>query len=93
MASPDSTLRKLDTASMVLLLITVMLFFTALFERGLTREFLQELAVFLVSAKLVLASRKAELSSRTLDRKLDLLLARENEREPENEEERKREAG
>ena len=60
--------------SFLTLLITVILFIVALFEKGFTHDLLLEAGVFLVSLKLVLASHKAHLANQVIEAKLDQLL-------------------
>jgi hypothetical protein len=45
-----------DPASIVVILITLVLFITALFYKGFTHDLLLEAGVFLVSVKLILLS-------------------------------------
>lgn len=66
--------KRVDTASLVILAITLILFLTALYEKGLTQEILLEAGVFLVSVKLVLASVKTDLANQSIEEKLDRLL-------------------
>ena len=65
---------RIDLASFVTLLITVVLFLVALVEKGFTRNVLLEAGVFLISVKLVLASHRIALSNKIIDAKLDELL-------------------
>jgi hypothetical protein len=54
----------------VTLLITLVLFVIALFEKGFTHDLLLEAAVFLVSAKLVLLSYKASVNNHAIESQL-----------------------
>jgi hypothetical protein len=65
--------KRIDIASSLTLIITVVLFVVAIFEKGLTHDLLLEAGVFLVSAKLALASSWAKISSDLLNEKLDQL--------------------
>ena len=47
-----------DTASIIVIFITLVLFIAALFYKGLTHDILMEAGVFLVSVKLILMSYK-----------------------------------
>jgi hypothetical protein len=67
--------KRVDTASLAILALTLFLFLTALYEKGLSREILLEAGVFLVSVKLVLASVKTDLANQSIEEKLDRLLA------------------
>lgn len=53
--------RRLDAASTATILVTLVLFAASLFNRGLTHDALLEIAVFLVSVKLILSTHKTEL--------------------------------
>ena len=55
--------KHLDRSTQLTLAITLVLFVVALFEKGFTHDLLLEAAVFLVSAKLVLLSYKANVNS------------------------------
>jgi hypothetical protein len=67
--------KRVDTASLVILLITLCLFLTSLYEKGLTHDILLEAGVFLVSVKVVLAHVKNDLANQSIEEKLDRLLA------------------
>lgn len=55
--------KHLDVSTQITLVITLILFVVALFEKGFTHDLLLEAAVFLVSAKLVLLSYKASVNN------------------------------
>jgi len=57
--------------SLVVIIITLILFILALFTKGLTHDLLLESAVFLVSIKLILMSYKNSTQVKTLEKKLD----------------------
>jgi len=67
---------QLDIASFGTLLLTVILFVVALFEKGLTHELLLEAGVFLISVKLVLGAQKTHLETQEMKEKLDEILSR-----------------
>ena len=74
-------------ASLVVIIITFILFVVALFAKGFTHELLLEAAVFLVSVKLILMAYHNSISSKKLEKKLsdieekmDKLLASEKEK-------------
>ena len=52
-----------DTASLLLILLTLVLFVAALYFTGFTHDLLLEAGVFLVSVKLILMSYKNSVSS------------------------------
>jgi hypothetical protein len=63
----------LDGATWLTIFVTLLLFITALFLKGLTHDMLLEAAVFLVSVKLVIMSYKASINARDLRMRLDSL--------------------
>jgi hypothetical protein len=63
--------RFIDTASLVVIALTLTLFVVALFERGLTHDLLLEAGVFLVSVKLIFMSYKQGLASARNDERLE----------------------
>ena len=72
-----------DPLSMVVIVLTLVLFVVALFVTGFTHDLLQECGVFLVSVKLIMMSHKNGISARLAEEQLasiqNLLRAR---REP-----------
>lgn len=56
----------LDLGSYFVICVTLVLFVVALFVKGLTHDLLLEVGVFLVSAKLVIASYKQSLMAEEL---------------------------
>ena len=69
------TARRIDTASYVVVGITLLLFIVAAIEKGLTRELLLEAGVFLVSVKLILLSAKSNLASERIMERLNEIQA------------------
>ena len=67
------TARHIDTASYVVVAITLVLFIVAAIEKGLTRELLLEAGVFLVSVKLILLSAKSNLAAEQMMERLDAI--------------------
>ncbi len=59
-----------DPASMVVILITLVLFIAALFYKGLTHDLLLEAGIFLVSLKLILMSYKNGVFINDLNKEL-----------------------
>lgn len=59
-----------DTASLVTMLITLVLFIAALYFTGFTHDLLLEAGVFLVSVKLILMSYKNKVASDNLLKEL-----------------------
>jgi hypothetical protein len=64
----------LDTGSLITVVVTLVLFVTALFLKGLTHDLLLEAAVFLVSVKLVLMSYKNSITAQATQEQLDQIL-------------------
>lgn len=63
-------IRNLDTGTILVIIITVLLFVTALFVKGFTHDLLLEAGVLLVSVKLIMLAFKN--SSQYSDVKKDL---------------------
>ena len=61
----------LDPASIVVILITLVLFIAALFYKGLTHDLLLEAGVFLVSVKLILLSYRNSVFIIDLNKELE----------------------
>lgn len=60
-----------DTASIVVVSVTFILFVLALFAKGFTHDLLLEAGVFLVSVKLILLTYKNSVSNQILEQKLE----------------------
>lgn len=63
--------RQLDLWSWVVILLTLLMFITALFLKGLGHDLLLEGAVFLVSVKLIMMAYKNSVIATRLNRRLD----------------------
>lgn len=59
-----------DPLSIVVIVLTLVLFVIALFVNGFTHDLLQECGVFLVSVKLIMMSHKNGVSARLAEEKL-----------------------
>jgi hypothetical protein len=66
----NETRKHFDTGSLIIILITLVLFVVALFQKGFTHELLLEAGVFLVSVKLIIMSYKNSISSDKLHEEL-----------------------
>jgi hypothetical protein len=64
-------MRYLDTGSITIITITLILFAVALFLKGLTHDMLLEAGVFLVSTKLILITYKNGKLGESLHQKLN----------------------
>jgi len=62
--------QNLDTGSLIVIIITFILFFTALFTKGLTRDLLLEAGVLLVSVKLIIMAYRNSMFSTELKNEL-----------------------
>jgi hypothetical protein len=58
--------QHLDTGSLAVMGLTLVLFVVALFAKGLTHDLLLEAGVFLVSVKLILAAYKNSVSNQRI---------------------------
>ena len=65
------TEKYFDSWSVLVMVITLVLFITALFLKGLSHDLLLEAGVFLVSVKLILMGYKSNASSASIQKKLD----------------------
>ena len=60
-----------DFWTMMIILITLILFIATLFAKGLTHDLLLEVGIFLVSVKLILMGYKNHLNTVKINEKLD----------------------
>jgi hypothetical protein len=60
-----------DPLSLVVIVLTLLLFVIALFAKGLTHELLQECGVSLVSVKLIMMSHKNGVSASKAEERLE----------------------
>jgi len=63
--------KYIDTASILVILATLILFIAALFVKGLTHDLLLEVAIFLVSVKLIINAYKNTQATKSINNKLD----------------------
>lgn len=67
----ESSLKKhLDTGSIIIIGITLILFILALFTTGFTHDLLLEAGVFLVSVKLIMMAYKNSVHVNMIEREL-----------------------
>ena len=66
----NETRKYFDAGSLLIIVITLVLFIIALFHKGFTQELLLEAGVFLVSVKLIIMSYKNSISSEKLHEEL-----------------------
>jgi hypothetical protein len=66
----NETRNYFDAGSLLIIVITLVLFIIALFHKGFTQELLLEAGVFLVSVKLIIMSYKNSISSEKLHEEL-----------------------
>ena len=60
-----------DPLSILVIVLTLVLFVLALFVNGFTHDLLQECGVFLVSVKLIMMSHKNGVSARVAEERLE----------------------
>jgi hypothetical protein len=65
----------MDTGSMLVAVITLVLFIAALFTKGLSHDLFLETGVFLVSVKIIVMNYRNNVAVRELSEKLDRVLA------------------
>lgn len=65
----------LDTGSIVVMAITLVLFILALFTKGITHDLFLEAGVFLVSAKIIIMAYQNNVASSRIEQKLDAILS------------------
>jgi c-di-AMP phosphodiesterase-like protein len=63
-----------DKWTLMIILVTLVLFVVALFVKGFTKDLLLEIGVFLVSVKLILSSYKNTEYNKRLDARLDEMM-------------------
>jgi len=66
-------MKHFDTGSIIIIVITFILFAMALYFTGFTHDLLLEAAVFLVSVKLIGMAYKANVSSANIHRELEAI--------------------
>lgn len=69
--------KYLGPGTLVVILITLVLFTAALFVKGVTHDLLLETAVFLVSVKLIIMSYRNSKGVEAIQNKLDIILSEE----------------
>ena len=62
--------KRLDLASIIILLITLLLFTAALFVKGFTHDLLLEAGVFLVSVKVIMMAYKISVHANEIIREI-----------------------
>jgi hypothetical protein len=70
-AMPSHLRQQLDTASILIIALTLLLFLAALFTKAFTHDLLLEAGVFLVSVKLIMMAYKQSVTARDVKEKLD----------------------
>jgi hypothetical protein len=67
--------KHLDVGSLIVIIITFILFFVALFTKGLTHDILLEAGVLLVSVKVIMMSYKSGLFYKSIQKDLNYIKA------------------
>jgi c-di-AMP phosphodiesterase-like protein len=62
--------KHFDTGSLIVIIITFILFTIALFTKGFTHDLLLEIAVFLVSVKIIMMSYQNSVYTKSLQEEL-----------------------
>jgi hypothetical protein len=70
----DSAKRHLDSGSIIVAVITLILFLAALVTKGITHDLFLESAVFLVSIKIILMAYRNSVAIGNLNEKLDAIV-------------------
>lgn len=65
----------IDTGSLTVMAVTLLLFIAALFTKGLTHDLFLEAGVFLVSVKIIMMAYRNAVSTKDVSLKLDKVLA------------------
>ena len=65
--------KHFDVGSILVIFVTLVLFLTALFVKGVTHDLLLEAGVFLVSVKLILAAYKNSVVTEELRSKMEAI--------------------
>ena len=71
--------RHFDFGSIIVILVTFVLFVSAIFTKGFTHDLLLEAAVFLVSIKLIVMAYKNIDATDAIHEKLDIIINRINQ--------------
>ena len=64
----------MDSSSLVVSLVTLLLFVAALFSKGFTHDLFLEAGIFLVSVKIILMAYRNSVSVKEMKEKLDTIL-------------------
>ena len=72
---------RYGVASILVIILTFVLFVIALFAKGLTQDMLLEAGVFLVSVKLIITSSQNAIVAEAVRAKLDEILAKQEQLE------------
>ncbi len=62
--------KHIDTGSMIIIILTFLLFIVALWVKGLTRDLLLEIGVLLISIKIIMMSYKSSKNSEEVMKEL-----------------------
>lgn len=64
----------MDSGTLIVMVITFVLFVAALFFKGVTHDLFLEAGVFLVSVKIIIMAYKTKVYIKSIDTKLDTIL-------------------
>jgi hypothetical protein len=65
--------KTLDTGTLVVIIVTFVLFALAIGQKGFTHDLLLESGIFLVSVKLILMAYKSNIMKESIETKLDAI--------------------
>jgi hypothetical protein len=72
----ERTMNKyMDRGSLIVAVITLVLFIAALFTKGISHDLFLETGVFLVSVKIIIMAYKSSVDVNHMDNKIDAILA------------------
>lgn len=71
-----------DAGTMIVLIITLLLFIAALFTKGFTHDLFLEAGVFLVSVKIIMLSYQNKRMNISIENKLDNIIIMKQQIEP-----------
>jgi len=64
-------IKRIDLANTVVIILTFLLFASALFVKGFTHDLFLEIGIFLVSVKLIIATYHIRVATDEISKKLD----------------------
>ena len=62
--------KHFDVASLIVIIVTFILFIVALFTKGFTHDLLLEVGIFLISVKLIMMAYKSSVGVKSIENEL-----------------------